>query len=42
MELPFHCNVEEEATTSHPVLEETAKVMEVSDSEEDFEVFDQL
>ena len=42
MELPFQCSAEEEAISSHPVLEETAKVVEVSDFEEEFEVFDQL
>ena len=42
MELPFQRSAEEEAISSHPVLEETAKVVEVLDSEEDFEVFDQL
>ena len=39
IELPFQCTVEEEATLSQPTPEETAKVVEVSDSEEDFEVF---
>ena len=42
VELPFQHSAEEEATSSHPVLEETAKVVEVLDSDEDFEVFDQL
>ena len=42
VELPFQLSAEEEATSSHLVLEETAKVVEVSDSEEEFEVFDQL
>ena len=42
VELPFQLSAEEEAASSHLVLEETAKVVEVSDSEEEFEVFDQL
>ena len=42
VELPLQRSAEEKATSSYPVLEETAKVMEVLDSEEDFEVFDQL
>jgi len=42
VELPFQCSVEKEVTSFHLVLEETAKVVEVLDSEEDFEVFDQL
>lgn len=41
MELPSQCNAKE-ATSFHPVLEEIAKAVEVSDSEEDFVVFDQL
>lgn len=42
VELPSQRSAEEEATSSHPVLKETMKVVEVLDSEEDFEVFDQL
>ena len=39
-ELPFQRSAEEEATL--PVLEEMAKVVEISDFEEEFEIFDQL
>ena len=42
MELPFQRTAEEEATFSQPIPEETANVVEVSDSEEEFEVFNQL
>ena len=41
-ELPFQCTAEEEATPSQPTLEETAKVVEVFNSEKDFEVFNQF
>ena len=41
IELPSQCSAKEEATSSHLVFEEATKVVEVSDSEEDFEIFDQ-
>ena len=41
VELPFQRTAEEEATSSLLVPEVTAKVVEVSDFEEDFEVFNQ-
>ena len=41
VELPFQHIAEEEATSSLLVPEVIAKVVEVSDSEEDFEVFNQ-
>ena len=41
MELPFQRTAEEEATSSLPVSKVIAKVAEVSDYEEDFEVFNQ-
>ena len=43
IELPTQHVTGEEATSSHPALEEaTFRVIEVTDSEEDFEVLDQL
>ena len=42
MELPFQRTAKEEATLSQPIPEEIANVVEVSDSEEEFEVFNQL
>jgi len=39
VELPFQRTAEEEATPSQPTLEETTKVVKVSDSKEDFEIF---
>ena len=42
MELPFQRSAEEKATSSLLVLEEMAKVVEVSDSKEEFDIFDQL
>ena len=41
VELPSHRSAKEEVTSSHLVLEEAVKVVEVSDSEEDFKAFDQ-
>ena len=41
MELPFQHTAEEEATSSLPVSKVIAKVVEVSEYEEDFEVFNQ-
>ena len=41
VELPFQRTAEEEATSSLLVPEVTTKVVEVSDSEEDFKVFNQ-
>ena len=40
IELPSQCSAKEEATSSHLVFKEATKVMEVSDSEEDFKIFD--
>ena len=37
--LPFQRAAEEEATPSQPMIEEGEEVVEVSDSEDDFEVF---
>jgi len=37
--LPFQRVAEEEATPSQPTIEEGEEVVEVSDSEDDFEVF---
>lgn len=42
VELPSQHIVEEEVTSSHMDLEETAQVVEVLDFEEDFKVFNQL
>ena len=42
VELPFQRTAEEEATLSQPIPKETANVVEVSDSKEEFEVFNQL
>lgn len=42
MELPFQRIAEEEATPFQPALEEKVKVVEVFDSKEDFEVFNQI
>lgn len=42
MELPFQRTVEEEATPSQPDLNEEVKIVEVSDFDDDFEVFNQL
>jgi len=39
VELPSQHTAQEEATPSQPPLEETTKIVEVSDFEEDFEVF---
>ena len=39
VELPSQHTAQEEATPSQPPPEETTKIVEVSDSEEDFEVF---
>jgi len=41
IELPSQRSIEEVATFSHLVLEEAVKVVEVLDSEEDFEAFNQ-
>nr|POE71579.1 hypothetical protein CFP56_12804 [Quercus suber] len=38
----LECIAEEEATPSQPTLEEIVKVVEVSDSKKDFEVFNQI
>jgi len=40
--LPFQHTVEEEATPSQPTIkEEEEKIVEISESEDDFEVFNQ-
>ncbi|XP_075635439.1 peptide chain release factor PrfB1, chloroplastic-like isoform X2 [Castanea sativa] len=41
VELPFHFTAEEEATPSQLAIKEEEEVVEVSDSEDDFEVFNQ-
>jgi len=41
VKLPFQCTAEEKATSSVSIPKVTTKVVEVSDSEEDFEVFNQ-
>lgn len=40
IELPSQRSAKEKATSSHLIPEEAAKVMELLDSEEDFQVFD--
>jgi len=40
-ELPFQHTVEEEVTHSQPAIKEEEQVVEVSDFEDDFEVFNQ-
>lgn len=42
MELPFQRTIEEEANPSQPTPNETPKIVEVSDSEEDFEFLNQF
>ena len=39
VELPFQYTVEEEATPSQPTIKEEEEEVEVSDSKDDFEVF---
>lgn len=39
IELPFHITAKEVSTPSQPVIKEEEEVVEVSDSEDDFEVF---
>lgn len=41
IELPFYLIVEEEATPSQPVIKEEEEVVEVLDSKDNFEVFNQ-
>lgn len=39
IELPFHITAKEVSTPSQPVIKEEEEIVEVSDSEDDFEVF---
>lgn len=39
--LPFQCVAEEKATASQPTIKEGEEIVEVSESEDDFEVFNQ-
>ena len=41
VELPFQYTVEEEVTPSQPTIKEEEEEVEVSDSKDDFEVFNQ-